>query len=78
MLKYFFYTFVLLIVLVVSIAGFRGQKSTKPPFEFFPDMDRQPKVKAQVPSNFYSITFFTAYFKLSPLSSSPPINMAIN
>jgi mono/diheme cytochrome c family protein len=54
MLKYFFYTFVLLIVLVVSVAGFRGQKSSKPPFELFPDMDRQPKVKAQVPSNFYA------------------------
>jgi len=54
MLKYFFYTFVLLVVLVVSVAGFRGQKMTKPPFEFFPDMDRQPKVKAQVPSSFYS------------------------
>jgi mono/diheme cytochrome c family protein len=54
MLKYFFYTFVLLVVLVVSVAGFRGQKSTKPPFELFPDMDRQPKVKAQVPSNFYA------------------------
>ena len=54
MLKYFFYTFVLLIVLVVSVAGFRGQKSSKPPFELFPDMDRQPKVTAQVPSNFYA------------------------
>ena len=54
MLKYFFYTFVLLVVLIVSVAGFRGQKSTKPPFELFPDMDRQPKVKAQVPSNFYA------------------------
>jgi hypothetical protein len=54
MLKYFFYTFVLVVILIVSVAGFRGQKSTKPPFELFPDMDRQPKVKAQVPSNFYA------------------------
>jgi cytochrome c5 len=54
MLKYFFYTFVLLVVLVVSVAGFRGQKSTKPPFEIFPDMDHQPKVKAQTPSTFYA------------------------
>jgi cytochrome c5 len=54
MLKYFFYTFVLLVVLVVSVAGFRGQKSTKPPFEIFPDMDHQPKVKAQTPSSFYA------------------------
>jgi mono/diheme cytochrome c family protein len=54
MLKYFFSIFVLVIVLVVAVAGFRGQKSDKPPIELFPDMDRQPKVKAQSPSEFYA------------------------
>lgn len=54
MLKYFFYIFGLVIVLVVTVAGFRGDKSKKPPIEIFPDMDRQPKVKAQVPSDFYA------------------------
>lgn len=54
MLKYFFYIFGLVVILVVTVAGFRGQKSTKPPIELFPDMDRQPKVKAQVPSDFYA------------------------
>ena len=54
MLKYFFYIFGFLVVLVVTVAGFRGQKSLKPPIELFPDMDRQPKVKAQVPSGFYA------------------------
>lgn len=54
MLKYFFALFALLIVLVVTVAGFRGQKSSKPPIEIFPDMDHQPKVKAQTPSGFYA------------------------
>lgn len=54
MLKYFFYIFGLIVVLIVTVAGFRGQKFEKPPIEIFPDMDHQPKVKAQVPSNFYS------------------------
>ncbi len=54
MLKYFFALFALLVVLVVSIAGFRGQKSSVPPIEIFPDMDHQPKVKAQVPSTFFA------------------------
>ena len=54
MLKYFFYTFGLVVILVVAVAGFRGQKSQKPPIEIFPDMDHQPKVKAQVPSAFFA------------------------
>lgn len=54
MLKYFFYIFGLIVVLIVTVAGFRGQKFEKPPIEIFPDMDHQPKVKAQVPSDFYS------------------------
>jgi len=54
MLKYFFSIFALLVILVITVAGFRGQKSQKPPIELFPDMDHQPKVKAQVESNFYA------------------------
>ncbi|GAB4178205.1 MAG: cytochrome c [Terrimicrobiaceae bacterium] len=54
MLRYFFLIFGFGIVLIVTVAGFRGQKFTQPPIEIFPDMDRQPKVKAQVPSSFYA------------------------
>jgi mono/diheme cytochrome c family protein len=54
MLRYFFALFALTIILIVSIAGFRGQFSQKPPIELFPDMDRQPKVKAQTPSEFFA------------------------
>lgn len=54
MLKYFFALFALLVVMVVTIAGFRGQKSGRPPIEIFPDMDHQPKVKAQVASPFFA------------------------
>lgn len=53
-MKYFFILFTLLVVLVVSIAGFRGQKSTRPPIEIFSDMRHQPKVKAQAPSAFFA------------------------
>jgi mono/diheme cytochrome c family protein len=54
MLKYFFIIFALLMILVLSITGFRGAKSTRPPIEIFPDMRHQPKVKAQVPSSFFA------------------------
>ena len=54
MLRYFFIALGLCLVLIVAVAGFRGQKGKKPPIEIFPDMDHQPKVKAQVPSKFYA------------------------
>ncbi|MEI6279122.1 MAG: cytochrome c [Verrucomicrobiae bacterium] len=54
MMKYFFVFFGLLVILVVSITGFRGDKTTRPPVEIFPDMVRQPKVKAQVPGAFFA------------------------
>ncbi len=54
MLKYFFIFFALAIVTVVALAGFRGQRFQSRPIEIFPDMDHQPKVKAQKPSDFFA------------------------
>jgi mono/diheme cytochrome c family protein len=53
-LSYFFLALALAVIAVVSIAGFRGQHSTKPPFEIFPDMNYQDKVKDQQPSAFFA------------------------
>jgi mono/diheme cytochrome c family protein len=53
-LKYFFALFAFVVISIIAVAGFRGQKSTRPPIEIFPDMDHQPKVKAQVPSSFFA------------------------
>lgn len=54
MLRYFFIGLGLFLVMIFAVAGFRGQKSGKPPIEIFPDMDHQPKVKAQVRSEFFT------------------------
>lgn len=54
MLKYFFIFFALAIVTVLALAGFRGQHFQSRPIEIFPDMDHQPKVKAQKPSDFFA------------------------
>lgn len=54
MLRYFFIGLGLFLVGLFAVAGFRGQKSKEPPIEIFPDMDHQPKVKAQVPSKFFA------------------------
>jgi len=54
MLRGFFVIFVLGAIALVAVFGFRGQKSTQPPTEVFPDMVRQPKVRAQAPLDFYA------------------------
>lgn len=54
MLRYFFAAFILATILVVSIAGLRGEKSTKPPLQIFPDMKHQPKYLPQHDSTFFA------------------------
>lgn len=52
-MRYFLAVYILIIVAVVSIAGFRGSKSAKPPLEVFPDMDRQIKLRPQSGNEFF-------------------------
>ncbi len=52
-MRYFLTIYVLVVVAVVSIAGFRGDKSRKTPIEIFPDMDRQPKLHPQSHNQFF-------------------------
>lgn len=54
MLRGFFLIFVLCGVALVAVFGFRGEHSTGSPLEVFPDMVRQPKVRAQAPSGFFA------------------------
>jgi mono/diheme cytochrome c family protein len=44
----------LAVVLIVAMFGVRGHHYTQPPFEIFPDMNYQNKVKDQAPSGFFS------------------------
>jgi len=46
--------FLLSTIAIIAVFGFRGQTSTGPPLELFPDMVRQMKVRAQAPLNFFS------------------------
>src|SRR3979490_3172240 len=54
MLRGFILLSILATIAIVSIAGFRGQHSTRTPWEIFPDMVRQMKVRAQSPLNFFA------------------------
>jgi mono/diheme cytochrome c family protein len=53
-MRYVYYVTAFLVVLTISIAGFRGRRSTQPPIEVFPDMDRQAKYKPQAGSAFFA------------------------
>lgn len=52
-MRYFYLAFALVCILVVVIAGPQGRHSVNRPLEFFPDMVRQSKVKAQSNSGFF-------------------------
>ncbi|HJT82217.1 MAG TPA: cytochrome c [Chthoniobacterales bacterium] len=54
MLRGFILISLLLTITAIAYLGFRGEKSSKPPFELFPDMVRQPKVRAQAPLDFFA------------------------
>jgi mono/diheme cytochrome c family protein len=54
MLRGFFVIFFLCTIAILAVFGFRGQKSTQPPTEVFPDMVRQPKVRAQAPLDLFA------------------------
>jgi len=73
MMKTFFLLFSLLVILVVSIAGFRGQKSSRPPIEIFSDMRHQPKGKAQAPGAFFA----DGRGNRKPVDGTVPIGYAI-
>jgi cytochrome c5 len=54
MLRGFLVIFLLCTIAILAVFGFRGQTSTGPPLEVFPDMVRQMKVRAQAPLNFFA------------------------
>jgi mono/diheme cytochrome c family protein len=57
-MRYFVLGFFLFCVAILAIAGLRydhgGGPARKPPLEFFPDMDRQPKLRPQTHNSFFN------------------------
>jgi hypothetical protein len=52
-MRYFLLIFGFTVVLVMGLAGKRGDMSRRPPIEMFPDMDRQPKLRPQTANRFF-------------------------
>ena len=51
-MRYFFLAFALIVLLVISFFGFRGDTFSGTPLRLFPDMDDQDKIKTQRPVDF--------------------------
>jgi mono/diheme cytochrome c family protein len=52
-MRQFFIIYFFLVAMVLTVMGFRGCKSTKPPLEIFPDMDRQMRFHEQGKTEFF-------------------------
>jgi len=53
-MRIFLAIYLFVVIAAVSILGFRGSTSTKPPLEVFPDMDRQARYKPQAENGFFA------------------------
>ena len=53
-MRFAYYTLAFVVVLGLSVLGFRGANATRPPIELFPDMDHQAKYKPQAESKFFA------------------------
>ena len=53
-MRYVLIGIAMMVVLVVSLAGFRGDISRKAPIELIADMDRQPKLRPLEPNSFFA------------------------
>ena len=53
-MRIFLAIYLFVVIAAVSILGFRGSTSKKPPLEVFPDMDRQAKYKPQAENKFFA------------------------
>ena len=53
-MRFAYYTLAFVVVLLLSVMGYRGMISTRPPIEMFPDMDHQAKYTPQAESKFFA------------------------
>ena len=53
-MRFAYFTLIFAVALTLSVMGFRGMRSSEPPMEVFPDMDRQGKYKPQGASKFFA------------------------
>ena len=74
-MRYVLIGIAMLVFMVVSLAGFRGDISRKPPLEIFPDMDRQPKLRPMEPNSFFKNGMSSQPLVKGTIARSQPITL---
>ncbi|MBM3879116.1 MAG: cytochrome c [Verrucomicrobia bacterium] len=75
-MRYFLAIFALALIAVLSVAGFRGSSSRRPPLEVFSDMDRQPKIRPQTRDEFFADRFGSRLPVEGTIARSQPLEVA--
>ena len=75
-MRYFLLIFGVAVVLVMAIAGKRGDMSRRSPIEVFPDMDRQLKLRPMQPNGFFTNGLSSQPHPLGTIARSSPIQTA--
>ena len=75
-MRYFLLIFAVAVVLVMAIAGKRGDMSRRSPIEVFPDMDRQLKLRPMQPNAFFANGVSSQPHPVGTIARSTPIQTA--
>ena len=75
-MRYVLIGIAMMVFMVVSLAGFRGDISRKPPLEIFADMDRQPKLRPLEPNDFFKNGMSSQALVAGTVRRSEPIVLA--
>ena len=75
-MRYFLAILGVCVVLVMLIAGKRGDTSRKPPLQIFPDMKRQLKLRPQTANGFFANGLSSQLQPPGTIAQSKPMNVA--
>lgn len=74
-MRYFFLVFAVLVLLVIGVAGQRGDLSRHRPVQIFPDMKRQLKLRPQTPNGFFANGLSSQLPPLGAIAQSKPLRV---
>jgi mono/diheme cytochrome c family protein len=74
-MRYFFLIFAVLVLLVIGIAGRRGDLSRNRPVQIFPDMKRQLKLRPQTPNGFFASGLSSHLPQPGTIAQSQPVSV---
>jgi len=74
-MRYFFLIFAVLVLLVLGVAGRRGDLSRNRPIQIFPDMKRQLKLRPQTPNGFFASGLSSQASPAGTIAQSHPLQV---